>query len=163
MFRDLGLLALRLVVGGVFAAHGYPKLFGGPGKRVPPRVAELLGAGFVSALEHGSPQNFVATVERVGAPRPTLTAWFVASLEFFGGIMLALGIFTRPIAFLLAVEMAEAIRRVHWRNGLVASGGFELPLTLLGACLALAGAGPGSIAWDRGEQAASGDPALVTR
>lgn len=163
MFRDLGLLALRLVVGSVFAAHGYPKLFGGPGKRVPPRVAELLGNGFVRALEHGSPQNFVATVERVGAPRPMVTAWLIASLEFFGGIMLALGLFTRPTAFLLAVEMIEAIRRVHWRNGLVGAAGFELPLTLLGSCLALAGSGPGAISLDGGEQSTANDVVAIAR
>jgi putative oxidoreductase len=151
MFRDLGLLAMRVIVGLIFAAHGYPKLFGGPNKEVPQPVAEVLGQGFVEAVHHGSPENFVATVERVGAPEPTLTAWFVAGLEFIGGLMLVLGLWTRPVALLLAVEMVEAIRRVHLQHGLMAQGGFEFPLSLLGACLGLVGAGPGAFSIDGGE------------
>lgn len=154
MLQDLGLLVMRVIVGGIFAAHGYPKLFGGPGKPVSPEVAKYLGQGFVNAVEHGSPQNFVSTVERVGAPAPTMTAWAVSALEFFGGIMLALGILTRPVALLLALEMSEAIRKVHWQNGLMGQGGFEFPLSLLGACVALFGAGPGAFSVDGVEHAA---------
>lgn len=145
MFRDLGLLAMRLIVGGIFAAHGYPKLFGGPNKQVPQSVADVLGQGFVNAVHNGSPQSFATTVEHVGAPQPEMMAWFVAGLEFFGGIMVALGIWTRPTALLLAAEMVEAIRRVHLRNGLIGQGGYEFALSLLGSCLALVGTGPGAI------------------
>jgi putative oxidoreductase len=148
MLQDLGLLAMRLIVGGIFAAHGYPKLFGGPEKEVHPAVRQYLGQGFAQSVQHGSPQQFAATVERVGAPQPMAMAWFVALLEFAGGIMLALGWLTRPVALLLAGEMAFAVAKVHWRNGLVGQGGFEFPLALLGSCLALLGTGPGAISLD---------------
>lgn len=150
MLSDLGLLAMRLVVGGVFAAHGYPKLFGGEGKQVHPTVARYLGQGFVKSVEHGSPKQFATAVERIGAPMPMLMAWFVGGLEFFGGIALALGYLTRLVALLLAGEMVVSIARVHWRNGLSGPGGYEFSLTLLGACLALLGTGPGAIALEGG-------------
>ncbi|MHB8674676.1 MAG: DoxX family protein [Candidatus Limnocylindrales bacterium] len=143
MLPDLALLVLRLVVGGIFVAHGYPKLFGGPGKEVPPSAAQYLGQGFVQAMEHGSLSNFATVMAQMGVPAPTAMAWFVACLEFFGGIMLVIGWLTRPVAFLLAGEMAVAVRRVHFQNGLVGPGGFEFPLALFGACIALAGLGPG--------------------
>jgi putative oxidoreductase len=148
MMSDLSLLALRLIVGAIFAAHGYPKLFGGPGKHVSPAITRYLGQGFVQAIERGSPVGFATAVERLGLPEPLVWAWFVACLEFFGGIMLALGWLTRLVALLLAGEMSVAIARVHWRNGLIAQGGFEFALSMLGACLALAGTGPGRISVD---------------
>jgi putative oxidoreductase len=148
MLGDLGLLFLRLVIGGLFAIHGYPKLFGGSGRTVPPDVAHVLGQGFVQAEARGGPANFAQTVSQVGAPAPGLLAWLVGALEFFGGIMLALGWFTRPLAALLGAEMAYAISRVHWRNGLIGPGGFEFPLAMLGGCVALFLAGPGRFSVD---------------
>src|SRR5205807_2578295 len=71
-----------------------------------------------------------------------------ALLEFGGGILIILGWLTRPIAALLAIDMVEAIRRVHWRNGLLGSSGFELPLALLGGCLSLVGTDPGKLSID---------------
>jgi putative oxidoreductase len=41
-------------------------------------------------------------------PFPAFNAHFVAGLEFFGGILLMLGLFSRPIAFLLAGSMSVA-------------------------------------------------------
>jgi len=46
-----------------------------------------------------------------------------AVLEFFGGGLLLLGLFTRPIAFLLAGEMAVAYFSVHAVQGLNMPGG----------------------------------------
>ena len=44
---------------------------------------------------------------------------------------------------LLAVDMLVAMLTVHRRGGFFAPGGIELVLTLIGACLALAGLGAG--------------------
>ncbi|HVC33258.1 MAG TPA: DoxX family protein [Chloroflexota bacterium] len=155
MVRDLCLLGMRLIVGGIFAAHGYPKLFGGQGKEVSTEAARYLGQGFVEAVQRGSPAGFAPAVQRLGLPGPIVVAWFVAGLEFFGGVMLAIGWLTRPTAFLLAGEMATATLRVHWRNGLIAQGGFEFPLSLLGACLGLIGTGPGAMSVDGAENTCS--------
>lgn len=152
MLRDLGLLALRLTTGGIFAAHGYAKLFGGPGKQVPPGAAKYLGAGFVQAVEHGGPSAFATTLEQLGVPEPIAASWFVACVEFFGGVLLAIGWLTRPAALLLAGDMLVAVTKVHWRNGLIGQGGFEFSLSLLGSCLGLLGTGPGAISVDGAEQ-----------
>jgi putative oxidoreductase len=80
---DLGLLLLRVVAGLALAlAHGIDKL--------PPT------------------DRFVAGVVEMGFPAPVLFAWAAGIAEFAGGLLLALGLFTRPAAFLIAVTMAVA-------------------------------------------------------
>jgi putative oxidoreductase len=149
--RDLGLLVLRLIVGGIFVVHGYPKLFGGPGKALHPMARRHLGPGFEQAMERGGIAGFRSTVERTGMPVPGVMAWVGALAEFGGGALLALGWLTRPAALALCGQMAVAISRVHWKNGLVGQGGYELALSLLGGLLALLFAGPGAISIDGDE------------
>lgn len=146
--RDIGLLLLRLIIGGLFMAHGYPKLFGGPGKTVPARVQRHLGLGFVQAMERGGVSNFRANVERTGVPMPHIMAWVAALTEFVGGGLLVLGWQTRPAALALSVEMGVAISRVHWKTGIMGQGGYEQAMTMLAALLALLFAGPGAISID---------------
>ena len=43
--------------------------------------------------------------------------WWAGVLEFVGGILIALGLLTRPVAFLLAGEMAVAYVRSHLPQG----------------------------------------------
>ncbi|MBI4455255.1 MAG: DoxX family protein [Acidobacteria bacterium] len=43
--------------------------------------------------------------------------WFAGVLEFYGGIAIALGLFTRPVAFVLAGEMACAYFISHFPRG----------------------------------------------
>ena len=145
---SLGLLFLRLIAGGIFAAHGYGKLFGGPGKPVHPLAARHLGAGFVQSVQNG-PAGFVETLRRLEVQEPETVATFVGGAEFFGGLSLMLGLFTRLAALLLSGDMAVAISKVHWRNGLIAQGGYEFPLSMLGACLALLFGGAGKLSLDR--------------
>jgi hypothetical protein len=54
MLCSLAYLAFRVVIGGIFTVKGYTKLFGGPGKSVPPVVERYLGAGFVEQLNQGA-------------------------------------------------------------------------------------------------------------
>lgn len=123
---SLGLAVLRIVVGIVFAVHGYEKLF----------VQTIPGVtGFFT---------------QIGAPLPGVTAPLVSVLELVGGVMLILGVLTPVVAALLAVDMVGAIFLVHLANGFSAmNGGYEFVLTLFAASLALALTGPGAYALDR--------------
>jgi len=114
---------LRIIVGVVFLAHGYQKVF-------------VYGHAGVA-------QGFAG----MGIPAPDLTAALIAGIELLGGIALILGIGTRIAAALLAADMLGAILLVHGRNGFFLPTGAEFATTLLGASLALtiAGAGVASI------------------
>jgi len=115
---------LRVVVGVVFIAHGYQKVF-------------VFGHAGVA-------QGFAG----MGVPAPGLTSAFVAAIELLGGLALILGIGTRIAAILLACDMLGAIILVHGRNGFFLPTGAEFAFTLLGSLAALAIAGPGRASVD---------------
>jgi len=121
---DLGLLALRAGPAAVFVAHGFVKLFGGHHDRT------------------------VALFMTVNIPAPEAMAWVIGILELVGGLALAVGLGTRLVAALLAVEMAVVIARVRWPQGFLGAAEFEVILLL--ACLALFGTGSGRISLDAG-------------
>lgn len=119
--QPLGLLALRLALGIIFFSHGYPKL------------AHQGGGMQAFFIQYGLPGYFV----------------FVSgTLEAFGGLLLASGLFTRGAALLLAIEMAVAIWKVHSGAGYLAVHNYEFPLALLTACFALATVGAGTVSLD---------------
>ena len=122
--QPVGLLVLRIAIGIIFIAHGYPKL------------AHLRGGtqmqGFF--VEHGLPGYFV---------------YVAGVIETFGGGLLLLGVFTRAAALLLAIEMCVAIWKVHSGHGYLAVHDYEFPLTLATACFALATVGAGMISVDK--------------
>lgn len=78
----------------------------------------------------------------VHIPFPTVSAHVVATLEVGGAMLLVLGIATRLVGILLAIEMLVAITTVVWRQGFL--GGYAFELTLLTVALALAMAGGGA-------------------
>jgi putative oxidoreductase len=120
--KPLALLMLRAGVGIVFIFHGYPKLF--------THTHEIMGV----FGKMGFPQFFV---------------YIAGVLEFFGGMVLILGLFTRVAALLLAGEMAVAVLKVHLPQGAITDvKNYEFPMVLCVACFALATIGAGLISLD---------------
>lgn len=146
--RDLGLLILRVVVGGLFMVHGYPKLFGGPDKTVHPAARRYLGPGFDASMSRGGMDNFTQNVAGMGIPMPRVMAWAGMLAELAGGALIILGLQTRLAALALCANMAIAIFKVHGKNGLVGQGAIEFPVALTGGLLALILAGPGALSID---------------
>ena len=79
---------------------------------------------------------------------PELT-WFAAVLELFGGALIAFGIFTRPLAFLLSGQMAVAYFLSHAPGGFwpILNGG-ERAFLFCFIFLFLVVAGPGKLSLD---------------
>jgi putative oxidoreductase len=74
--------------------------------------------------------------------------WVGGVLEAFGGALLLLGLCTRPIAFVLAGEMAVAYFQFHFPNGFwpTANGGIPAALyCFVWLYFSAAGAGPWSL------------------
>ena len=121
--QPIALLVLRIALGIIFMSHGYPKL------------GHLRGGSQMQGffIEHGLPGYFV---------------YVAGVIEMFGGGLLLLGLFTRPAALLLAVEMCVAIGKVHSGHGYLAVHDYEFPLTLAASSFALATIGAGFISLD---------------
>jgi putative oxidoreductase len=80
-----------------------------------PRVLSVLRivAG-LQFLEHGT-QKFFSFPMRAGAAPELMSMLGVQGcLEIVGGILIILGLFTRPVAFILAGDMAVAYFKVHF-------------------------------------------------
>jgi len=52
-----------------------------------------------------------------GGHPPLLSQTWIGGLEFYGGVAVLLGLFTRPVAFILSGEMAVAYFQFHQPNG----------------------------------------------
>ncbi|MGR9183311.1 DoxX family protein [Rhizobium leguminosarum] len=66
-------------------------------------------------IEHGTMKLFAFPAAQMAGPLPPLML-FAALLELIGGILILVGLLTRPIAFLLAGEMAVAYFMAHAPN-----------------------------------------------
>lgn len=77
-----------------------------------------LFAGLTMAFAHGlgkipPPEMLVQGLGAMGFPAPEFFAWAAALAEFAGGLLLALGLLTRPAAFFMAFTMAVAAFGAH--------------------------------------------------
>ncbi|MCI0627442.1 MAG: DoxX family protein [Acidobacteria bacterium] len=109
---------LRIVAAFLFMEHGGQKLFGMPAAQHTAGVAWLSLMGVAGIL------------------------------EFFGGLLLLLGLFTRPVAFVLAGQMAVAYFMRHAHQGfwpLLNRGELAALYCFVFLYLAAAGGGPWSI------------------
>jgi putative oxidoreductase len=111
---------LRIVAGFTFSLHGFQKLFG--------LFGGLGGHGATAAAFS--------------------KMWFAGALECFGGLLILVGLYTMPVAFVLCGEMAVAYFTSHAPRGLwpILNGG-ELAVLycFIFLFLMVSGAGPWSI------------------
>lgn len=127
--RDIGLLTVRLTVGGLMVGHGAQKLFGWFG-----------GYG----LEGTS-----GWLESLGL-RPA-RQWAIAAgaSEFGGGVLTGLGLLHPLGPIGMMGSMAVAIRKAHWGKPIwVTAGGAELPVTNIAIGIALCLVDPGRLSLD---------------
>lgn len=127
--QPLALFVMRLTLGAIFVAHGYHKVFGG--------------------LHH-----HVQFVTSLGLP--AWSAYVSAFTEFFGGLLVLVGLFTRVAALAICINMCVAIAKVHFHNGLMGEHGYEFPLALAALAFALIFFGGGPIALDHIRAAGGG-------
>jgi len=121
---DLALFILRAVIGVVFIAHGWQKLFiFGPAGA---------GAGFAS----------------MGVPFPNIMGPVVGVIECLGGIALIFGVLTQLASLALACDVAGAMIFFHAKHGFFVPMGIEFVLSLLAAAVALGLAGAGEYSID---------------
>ena len=115
-----------------------------------------IGAGLLY-MEHGLQKLFgmFGGMDGAGATVTLVSQFGLAGvLETFGGLLLVLGLLTRPVAFVLAVEMLVAFLQFHLpRGGVPLQNGGELPLLYMLVFLFLGGHGAGRASIDaRGDR-----------
>jgi putative oxidoreductase len=125
---DFGLLVLRLVLGGTFAANGLQHLFG-----------LFHGVGRVG-FEH-----FLTTA---GYQHVNVLSWVAGGTELVAGALVVLGLFT-PIAAAGMLGLVANLVALEWPVGFFGAGGYEFALVLGAAAFALLFAGPGRVSLDR--------------
>jgi putative oxidoreductase len=127
--QPLALLVMRLALGAVMVDYGYHKVFGG--------------------LHH-----HVELVRSLGLP--AWSGYLSAFTEFFGGLLVLLGLFTRVAAFAICINMSVAIWKVTSHNGMITDHGYGFGIALAALAFALIFFGGGSIAFDHVRSSGSG-------
>jgi uncharacterized membrane protein YphA (DoxX/SURF4 family) len=132
-YSDWGLLILRLAAGIIFLVHGWPKL--NPNSPMK------------------GPAGFGGFLKQMGVPLPIFFGWVVALLETVGAVLLILGLGTRILAVLFAIDMLVAIFRALRPMGatFTSSSGeprWELEFLLAAAAATLVFTGAGSLGLD---------------
>ena len=131
--RGVGLLFLRVVVGGIFITHGLPKLW------------PILGGG---------PRETAALFDAAGLLPAYPLAVATGVIELLAGVLLVGGAYTAWIAVLLSVTTVATGWKLHVSDALGgvmrpgAAAGIELDLMLIGALLCLLLTGPGALSID---------------
>lgn len=92
----MALPLLRFCAGTFLAAHGAQKLFG---------------------LWGGNIAGTAGFFEKIGLSPGLPMAYLAGSIEFFGGLLVAIGLFTRPAAAACIGLLLVAAFKVHWVNG----------------------------------------------
>jgi len=118
---SLALLVLRVGAGLGLAVHGYQSIF-------------------VSGID-----GFAGYLAQLDFPMPTVMAWTAKLSELVGGLLVAVGLFSRVAALFAAATMAVAILTAHFGDPFKE---WELAGLYLTAMLTVTLAGPGSLSID---------------
>jgi len=121
--QPFGMLVMRLALGAIMTANGYHKIF-----------------------PHGALYNFTHYVGTLGLP--SWLGYVAVFTEFFGGILLILGLLTRIAAFLIAIEMAVVIEKITWHVSITGTSSLALSLACFALALMLFSTGGGLLALD---------------
>lgn len=121
--QNIGIIILRVVLGFIFAVHGFQKFQAGLG-------------------------NIAGFFDSIGIPG--FLAYVVAIIELVGGILLILGVGTRVISALLAIIMVGATFTAKFSIGFVGANGlagyeFDVALAAMAIYFIFAGAGQYSV------------------
>lgn len=124
-FRDLGLLVLRIGIGGMFMAHGWPKLAGGAKSWA--KLGNAMGALGIDFA-------------------PTFWGFMAAISEFFGGLAFALGIgFIPATVGLLATMLVATTMHLKGGDGFIKSS-HAIESAIIFAAMTLIGPGEHTLA-----------------
>lgn len=122
---DVAVLAARIVLGVVLAAHGLQK---------------LMSYGFAGTS---------ASFAKMGVPVPPVSAAYATVVELGGGILILLGALTTVVAALVTLDMLGAFAFVHVSHGVFVEGkGWELVAVIAVGAVLLAARGPGRYSVD---------------
>ncbi len=127
---DTALLLGRLALGPCFVLHALGKL---------------------GVVGNGSMQGFAAWLADLGVPLPKQQAWAAMLSELVGGVLLTLGLATRPVSVVLMCTMLVAAFVGHRGAGYLITNdppGKEYALNLAVVSLMFALLGPGAYALD---------------
>lgn len=119
---DLASLVLRLIIGGLFALHGWPKI--------------------------KDPKKTAAWVASTGWTWGAGFAYAFTLLEFLGGLALVVGLLTRVVALLFVLQMIATTIFSRAKLGKKLMGGWETDLLYLAGALALVFLGAGAWSLD---------------
>lgn len=120
---------VRVMFGGFFIPHGCQKLLG---------------------WFHGNIAGTAKIMSSAGIEPAMFWAYYVGTLELVGGTLIVVGLFTRPVALLIAGFMLVGTFAVHWQFGYFwTSRGFSVPLLLAVLAVAHVIRGGGEYSVDR--------------
>lgn len=130
--RDFSWLVFRLLGASMFMTHGYAKLFSED-------AVPITGAG-MTTIRIGELINFAMPME--------INAFFIAGvIEFFGGLLIFIGLWTHLAAFAALMMMIMAYLTAHLAWYPTLNGG-ELAAMYLISMLIIFSAGPGTVSVD---------------
>jgi putative oxidoreductase len=110
----------------------------------------ILPSGYEKVFSDGATRIAAGNILKTGFYPPLFWAWVVALLEFVGMLLLAAGLFTRPIALMMAVELGVIVVAIQMPNGWYwTSRGTEFAAILFAVSCAFVIGGGGRYSLDR--------------